>query len=51
MNNLIRDPKYSKIAGELKKDMWDWLESTNGMQIPLKRVDHKRIDHLYKGTY
>ncbi|SFG66819.1 sulfatase family protein [Pedobacter insulae] len=51
INNLIRDPRYSKIAGQLKKDMWDWLEQTGGMQIPLKRVDSKRIDHLYKGTY
>ncbi|WP_316831104.1 sulfatase [Pedobacter aquatilis] len=51
MNNLIRDPKYAEIAGDLKKQMWDWLEHTGGMQIPLKRVNEKRIDHLYRGTY
>lgn len=51
MNNLIRDPKYSAIAGELKKSLWDWLEETKGMQIPLKRINNKRIDHLYRNTY
>lgn len=51
MNNLIRNPEYSVIAGKLKKDLWDWLEETKGMQIPLKRVDQKRIDHLYRNTY
>lgn len=51
MNNLIRDSKYSEIAGKLKKELWDWLENTKGMQIPLKRIDNKRIDHLYRNTY
>ena len=51
MNNLIRNPKYEKIAAELKLDMWNWLESTDGLQIPLKSVPYKRIDLPYKGTY
>ncbi|MBD1396378.1 sulfatase [Pontibacter sp. JH31] len=51
MNNLIRDPKYQDVAMQLKKDMWNWLEATGGMQIPLKGTDSKRIDHLYRGTY
>jgi Arylsulfatase A and related enzymes len=51
MNNLIRDPASHEIAGQLKKELWDWLESTGGMQIPLKKIYQKRIDHLYRGTY
>jgi hypothetical protein len=27
------------------------LESTNGLQIPLKRIQQKRNDHIYKGNY
>jgi len=51
MNNLIRDAKSQEIAGQLKKELWDWLEETGGMQIPLKKIPQKRIDHLYRGTY
>lgn len=51
MNNLIRDPSQQKNAGELKKQLWDWLELTGGMQIPLKKVYNKRGDHLYQGYY
>ncbi|WP_257670719.1 sulfatase family protein [Parapedobacter tibetensis] len=51
MNNLIKDPNMQKIAGQLKKELWDWLDETDGMQIPLKKIYQKRIDHLYRGTY
>jgi N-acetylglucosamine-6-sulfatase len=51
MNNLIRDPSKQQLAGELKKQLWDWLESTGGLQIPLKKVYNKRGDHLYQGLY
>jgi arylsulfatase A-like enzyme len=51
MNNLIRDPSQQKNAGELKKQLWDWLEATGGMQIPLKKVYNKRGDHLFQGYY
>lgn len=51
MNNLIRDPEYQDVAKQLKKQMWDWLEETKGMSIPLKRVNGKRIDLPYRGTY
>lgn len=51
MNNLIRDPATQEIAGRLKKELWDWMESTDGMQIPLKKIEQKRIDHRYRGTY
>ncbi len=51
LNNLIRDTSYQDIAKKLKKQMWDWLEETKGMSIPLKRVNRKRIDLPYRGTY
>lgn len=51
MNNLIRDPKYFNIAKGLKKELWDWLERTNGMSIPLKRNESKRHHIPYQNTY
>ena len=51
MNNLIRSPKHQEVAGQLKKELWDWLEQTDGLQIPLKPVPHRRIDLPFKGTY
>ena len=38
MHNLIEDPQYEKMAKELAGDLFDWLESTKGMQIPIKRT-------------
>lgn len=51
MNNLIKNPAYSKIAHDLKKDMWDWLRDTKGLSIPLKWTDKKRIDLPNKGAF
>jgi hypothetical protein len=36
----------------LTGDIYDWLESTGGMQIPLKRTVKKRFgDHRNPGTF
>lgn len=51
MNNLIRDTSYRKIGLDLKNDLFNWLEETSGLQIPLKRTINSRIDHLYRRTY
>lgn len=51
MNNLIRDVAQQQLAGQLKKELWDWLEATGGLQIPLKKVYEKRGDHKYQGFY
>ncbi len=51
VNNLIRSPEHQQVAKELNKELWDWLEKTNGMQIPLKRINILKVDHLYKGTW
>lgn len=37
MHNLIDDPKYKGLIGEMDEKLFDWLENTNGMEIPLRR--------------
>ena len=51
VNNLIRSPQHQEIARQLRDQVWDWLEGTGGLQIPLKRIRQKRFDHRYKGLY
>jgi N-acetylglucosamine-6-sulfatase len=43
MNNLIDSPEHHEIVVQLTNEIYDWLESTNGMQIPLKRVTEDRF--------
>jgi N-acetylglucosamine-6-sulfatase len=50
MNNLIRDSSFRKIGLALKDELFNWLQQTNGLQIPLKKTVN-RSDNLYKGTY
>ena len=51
MNNLVRDSSYRKTGLALKEELFNWLEQTNGLQIPLKKTINTRIDHLYQGSY
>ena len=51
MNNLIRDPAMDKTGLDLRSELFSWLEKTNGLQIPLKKQQGRKIDHLYKGSY
>lgn len=51
VNNLIRKPEYQGLAKELNIKLWNWLDSTNGLYIPLKPILEKKHDHLYKGTW
>ncbi len=37
MNNLIDKPEFSTVANEMNKKMFDWLDNSGGMQIPLRR--------------
>ncbi len=37
MENLIQRPEYQKLVQELNKRLFDWLDNTGGMKIPLKR--------------
>ena len=51
MNNLIKSPEHQEQIEEMLDDLWTWLEETGGMQIPLKRTTHKKIDNRFKGYY
>jgi arylsulfatase A-like enzyme len=51
MNNLIADPKYTAMTKDFSSQIFNWLEGTQGMQIPLKRNDYPKIDHKYKDQY
>jgi N-acetylglucosamine-6-sulfatase len=51
MNNLIRSPEHQKLAEELRSDIFTWLETTGGEQIPLKRITYPKRDHIYQRTY
>ncbi len=51
MNNLIRSKDMDKIGLKLRDELYNWLEKTNGLQIPLKKQQGRKIDNLYRGTY
>lgn len=51
VNNLIRSPQHQEIAKGLRDELFTWLETTQGMQIPLNRVKQKRFDHRFRNTY
>ncbi|QDH79695.1 sulfatase [Echinicola soli] len=51
MNNLIRDPEYRDLSKQLRNEVWDWLENTDGTQIPLKPIRHPKLDHRFQQTY
>ncbi len=45
-NNLIAAPEHQELIKSLAGDIYDWLETTNGLQIPLKRtIKHRYGDH------
>lgn len=51
MNNLIRSEAHQQIAKELNDAIFNWLEETNGMQMPLRKDQGKRFDNKFQGTY
>ena len=44
MRNLIDRPEHRALIANLRKRMYDWLEATDGMQIPLRRERGGRSD-------
>ena len=44
MDNLIKDPAHRDIVKSLNSRLFDWLEKTGGMQIPLRRDRGERED-------
>lgn len=51
MQNLIANPEFKEMSKKFSQEIFDWLQSTNGMQIPLKRNNYPKIDHKYRGQY
>jgi hypothetical protein len=51
MNNLIASPGHQKLIQELTNEIYNWLENTGGMQIPLKRTGKRAGDHRNRGLY
>lgn len=52
MYNLISDPKKQDIAKSMSEKLYDWLEETKGMQIPLKRtVKYRFGDFKHQNEY
>lgn len=49
--NLIRVAAYQQLIKKMRDEMYNWLEQTSGMQIPLKRLEAKKQDNLYSDTY
>src|SRR5690606_13582604 len=50
-NNLIRNPDYKAAAEKLNKALFEWLGTTDGMSIPLKKDQGARFDNKYDKTY
>ena len=51
MHNLIKSPEHQAIIRQLAGDIYDWLETTGGMQIPLKRtIKHCWVTTATKGN-
>lgn len=51
VNNLIRKQEFQDIAQQLNAKLFNWLNKTDGMQIPLKPILEQKTDHLYKNSW
>jgi arylsulfatase A-like enzyme len=49
--NLIASPAHQELIRQMNKSLYDWLESTDGMNIPLKRTERPHFDHRNNGNY
>lgn len=50
-HNLIGVPELQDTIKQLNHSLYDWLESTGGMSIPLKRTERTHFDHRNQGFY
>jgi arylsulfatase A-like enzyme len=50
-NNLIASPEHQALIQALTNEIYNWLENTGGMQIPLKRTGKRGGDHRNRGLY
>jgi len=44
MHNLIEDPQHKATVEQLRKRVYNWLEQTDGMKIPLRRETGGKSD-------
>lgn len=51
IHNLIGSPEHQESIKELNHELFDWLESTDGMNIPLKRTERPHGDHRNMGNF
>jgi len=51
MRNLIAAPEHQETIKQLTGELYDWLETTGGMSIPLKRNLRKHTDSRNEGNY
>ena len=51
MHNHIADPACQDTIKSLNHELYNWLESTGGMSIPLKRTEWPHGDHRNTGNY
>ena len=51
MNNLIASPEHQEQIKTMTSEIYDWLEATGGMKIPLKRTEFPHRDHRNEGLY
>jgi len=50
--NLIGKPEYQQLIKQFATEIFDWLQSTNGMQIPLKKtIRHASGDYRHPTQY
>jgi arylsulfatase A-like enzyme len=49
--NLIAAPEHRELIRQLNHELYDWLEETGGMSIPLKRTERPHTDHRNQGYY
>lgn len=49
--NLIKSAEHQSLIKQLQSELWTWLETTHGMQIPLNRISNPKHDHRNKGYY
>ena len=45
MNNLIFSQQHQEIAEKMRSRLWDILEETGGMQMPLYRDTFRQFNH------
>lgn len=52
MYNIIENPELQDMVKEMAGQIFDWLENTNGMNIPLKRtVKYREGDFKHENQY